>query len=116
MPIDDVELLRAACCIAAMDREVSDRESKALATLRERAGVGQASFDAMLDAAQNEPDFFEKQFRYVSTDPERTITMLFKVAAVDGEVAMEEQVILDYFARKIGVSDETFRQLRAKYE
>lgn len=115
MPTSDVELLSAACCIAAMDGEICQRESRALARLKEAAGVGEASFNAMIDSAANDRSFYERQFRYAAGDPARTIALLFKVAAIDGAVSMEERVMIRHFADKMKLPEADFERLEAKY-
>ncbi|MEM1166500.1 MAG: TerB family tellurite resistance protein [Planctomycetota bacterium] len=115
MPTSDVELLSAACCIAAMDGEICDRESKALAKLKERAGVGEASFNAMVDSASNDQTFYERQFRYCTSEPERAVKLLFKVAALDGTVSMEERVMIRHFADKMNMPEAEFERIEAKY-
>ena len=115
MPTSDVELLRAACCIAAMDGEICERESRVLDKLREQAGVGGASFDQMKKSAMEDPDYYKRQFRYAAGEPERTIALLFKLAMVDGELELEERAMIRHFAEKLGVDDGTYTKLEAKY-
>jgi tellurite resistance protein len=115
MPIQDVEILRAACCIAAMDGEICSLELKVLAKLRERAGVGQVSFDQMIKAATNDPAYYERQFRYASGEPTRTIELLFEIARVDGSVSLEEKVMIRHFAQKLGLDESAYEALEAKH-
>ena len=46
----------------------------------------------------------------------RTLKILFLVAATDGELALPERVILQYFADKLGVSQPRFDEILAAAE
>lgn len=107
----DLELLRAACCIAGLDGEVGEEERAAIETLQERAGVGAASLAAMLDIARTDSEFYEEQFDMLLSDPEHAIKTLWKVAAVDGRVSTDERVILRYFGRKLGLEDARVEEI-----
>lgn len=107
----EVEVLRAACCIAGADGKVDDAELKMLQQLAEKAGVGRASLEAMISRAETEPEFYKQQFRVLKSEPEETIKLLFGVAARDGQLEKSEIEILKDFARKLGMESETFVQL-----
>lgn len=110
----DVELLRAACCIAGLDGEIHKREMAALDKLADRAGVGSASLHAMIDMAKTDPDFYKKQLGFVQKDPERSLQILARVAELDGEAALAERVILYHFAKTMGISDERAEEIVPK--
>lgn len=114
MSIDDVQILRAACCIAGLDRKVCDKEHPFLQRLAQKAGVGAMSLDAMIHMAENNSEFYEEQLEYAVKDPEMTIRMLFAVAAADGRFTSEERIILHHFAMKVGMSDEEYEALIAR--
>ncbi len=103
MSMKEVELLRAACCIAGLDGEVTDSEREAIESLADRAGVGAASMNAMIDLARTDESFYEEQFEMLLTDPEEAIRTLSGVAAADGGVSTDERVILRHFADKLGL-------------
>lgn len=103
---EEVDLLRAACCIAGLDQQISPEEMKILKEMAREAGVGAASFNAMLDLAVNDKDFYEKQLGWARSDPERTLALLVKVARADGKVDQLERIITGFFAEKIGLTPE----------
>jgi len=107
----DVQVLRAACCIAAADGEVDEREMHFLQHLREKAGVGAKSFEAMIEMARSDPRFYEQQFDIILRDKEETIRTLFEVAAADGDVSANERTVLQYFAQKIGLPDDEYDRI-----
>jgi len=54
-----VELLRAACCVAGVDGHASDAEQLILQRLADEAGVGAASLSAMIELAETDEQFYE---------------------------------------------------------
>lgn len=112
----DLEILRAACCVAGLDGRVCDREHPLLERLAERAGVGKVSLAAMIELAEHDRHSYEEQFEIVKTDPERTIRVLLGVAAADNVLTVEERVIVAHFATKLGLSEQRFGELLAGAE
>jgi len=113
-PMADVEILRAACCVAGLDGRVCERERALLHRLAKKAGVGAASLDAMIDTAVEDKAFYEKQFRVVQADAERTIKTLLAVAISDGDLALEERVIIQKFADVLGMDRDRYDALLLK--
>lgn len=111
MSIDQVELLRAACCVAAVGGEVSPAEMMLLRGLVESAGVGEASFYAMIDRAVSEPGFYKEQLNLLTGDVDAAITILAGIAAADGQICPEERIMLQHFAEKLGMSKERLHQV-----
>ena len=119
MIMDDVDILRAACCVAGLDAAIGRREHRLLLRLAERAGVGAASLSVMMEQARTDPDFYQKQLRYISSNSQRAVQALKSVlamAAADGQVSADERIILHYFADKLGVPEATFAKLLAAAE
>ena len=69
--MEQVDVLRAACCVAAADGEVTDAEAVVIERIAKKAGVGGASREAMLEMALTSPKFLESQFRFLMRDSER---------------------------------------------
>lgn len=97
----DVEILRAACCLAGIDREISDAERRVLTELAATAGVGQASFEAMMARARRDPEFYKDQFKLTQKDPEKAIMALLRVAFADGRLGNRERQLVVHFAEKV---------------
>lgn len=109
--MSQVEVLRAACCVAGGDGEVDSQERSFLTGLAERVGVGRASLEAMIQRSEEEPDFYKQQFRVLKDDPEATIELLFGVAATDGELEKSEVEMLKLFGRRLEISSERFVEI-----
>ncbi len=114
--LDKVEILRAACCIAGLDGKIGEKQMTLLQKLATEAGVGAASFKAMRDRALADPKYHEQQFRFLRGNPDSTIKTLMAIAIADGELHPKERVILQFFASKLGVSEEHYGQLLATAE
>lgn len=106
-----VEMVRAACCVASLDGEICGKESKLIAKLADRVGIGGASLKAMIDRARKDPHFYEQQFRTLKGDAKTTMKTLFAVAIVDGKLTQEERIILHHFAEKLGLPDDQFNRI-----
>ncbi|MEX2672609.1 MAG: TerB family tellurite resistance protein [Phycisphaeraceae bacterium] len=116
MSITEVELVRAACCIAGLDRDVSDAERPLLKKLANAAGVGKVSLEAMIERARTDQDFYREQFDILKPEPDRAIRSLVQVAMADGEISQSERIILRHFAEQLGVDQEAFERLLSKAE
>ncbi len=110
--MDQVTILRAACCIAGLDGSITDNEEALLRRLKSSAGVGEASFQAMLSLAIDEREsYYEDQFTFLKADPEKTVRQLLEIARADGEFDQNERVVLQHLSEKIGVSAERFAEI-----
>lgn len=110
--MENVDILRAACCIAGLDGQISENEEPVLRRLKEVAGVGEASFKAMCDMAIDEREhYYERQLEFLSSDAEPVVRVLLEVANADGDFSENERVILQHLAGKIGIDAERFAEI-----
>jgi len=110
MVMSQVEVLRAACCIAGVDGNVCEKEVELLKQLAAHVGVGRASLDAMIRRAQEDRSFFQEQFKFLHSDPEAAMSVLFQVALSDGKIPDDQRVVLHFLADKLGMDDKRFNQ------
>lgn len=106
-----VEVLRAACCVAGADGETTESELELLQRLAKQTGVGQASLQAMIDRACSDKDFCNEQFRVLKSEPKETMAILLDVAMSDGEIDDAELRALGIFAKKLSVPEDIYAQL-----
>lgn len=111
MVMHNVEILRAACCIAGLDEHVCEKEMPALQHLAQRAGVGEASLNAMIDRARRDQNFYEQQFEIIKTDPDSTMKQLLEVAVADNDISRAERIVLAHFAEQLGMAAQRFDEL-----
>ncbi len=107
----NVEILRAACCIAGLDKEINPREMQILEKLADRCGVGSASMGAMINRAREDREFYKEQFEMIRADPDLTMKALFIVAIADKVLAPDERVVLYQLSKTLGMTNERYNQL-----
>ena len=107
----EVEVLRAACCVAGADGEIESDEVKYLEQLARKAGVGKASLDAMLELAVNDENFRRQQFRVLTADPVETMKLLLSIALADGEVTSDEGELLRLFAARLEIPRDELQKI-----
>ena len=110
-PMQKVDVLRAACCVAGIDGTPNPTERKVIDKLAADVGVGQASLEAMIQRGATDPNFHEEQFRVLKSDPQQSIAALLEVAMADGKITENETAVLRALAGKLSIPDETFEQL-----
>jgi uncharacterized tellurite resistance protein B-like protein len=103
-----VDILRAACCVAGVDGHASDAEQRILKRLADEAGVGTASLSAMIERAETDKRFYAEQFRVLQFDPKETMQLLFRVALADGDLAKEEAVVLKRLSQRLELPPSQF--------
>jgi uncharacterized tellurite resistance protein B-like protein len=105
-----VEILRAACCVAAADGETDEGELRILQQLAAEVGVGEASLTAMIDRAESDPNFYTEQFRVLKADPDETLKLLLGVAIADRRLGRDECQVLQRLAERLNVPAEKFNR------
>ncbi len=110
MLMKKVEVLRAACCVAGVDGEVTEREQILIQRLADETGVGKVSLNAMIQRGQTDPSFYQEQFRILKADPDQAMQLLFMVACADGELKTQEREVLYHLAVALEMSDKRFNQ------
>lgn len=102
--MSDLEVLRAACCIAGADGKVDERERRVIEQLARKAGVGSASLKAMIDMAETDPEFHKHQLGILRADPHQAIRRLYITAASSGQISAQEHDLLLHFGQRLGLS------------
>jgi tellurite resistance protein len=110
-PMQKVDVLRAACCVAGCDGEITDTERNLIQKLAGDVGVGKASVEAMIDRGLRDPEFHQEQFRVLKSDPKDSLAALLEVAMADGSIGDGETRVLKAISEKLEVAPEVFEQL-----
>ena len=111
MLIQRVEILKAACCIAGADGEISRLEEESLKKMAEEIGVGAASLNAMMDLAVTDESFRDNQLRMVHKDPAAVFETLYRMARLDPDVPTPERDLLIRFGRKLGLETDQMNEV-----
>lgn len=110
-PMQRVDVLRAACCVAGIDGQPNDAERAVIDKLAAEVGVGAASLNAMVERGATDPNFHEEQFRVLKADPQQTMAALLEVAMADGKISENESGVLKALSGKLNVPADVFDQL-----
>lgn len=110
-PTEQVELLRAACCVAGIDKVASEAELSVIKKLAKATGVGKASLQAMLDRATTDEDFYKEQFRVLKANPTQSMSFLLQVAMADGKLTEGEIHVLEKLSQSLQVPAEDLERL-----
>ena len=103
-----VEMLRAACCVAGVDGHASDAEQQILKRLAKEVGVGAASLSAMIELAETDEQYYTQQFRVLKADPQETMQLLFRISLADGSLRKDEALVLKRLSQRLEVPSEQF--------
>ncbi len=107
----DVDLLKAAVCVAGLDGEITDDETEVLIHLAHRAGVHDDHLTDLMAKARIDNELLNEQLSVVRADPEVTIGVLCHVAAVDGEVSGDERAVIHQFGVLLGISRDRMAEI-----
>ena len=110
-PVEKVALLRAACCVAGIDKEITAPEEAVIRRLAADVGVGKASLQAMMDRANTDPDFYKEQFTAFKSEPQETMAGLLEVAMADGQISDAEVTVLGELANRLDIPPAVFQEL-----
>lgn len=110
-PTQQIELLRAACCVAGIDKDASEAEMNVINKLVKKTGVGKASLQAMVDRATSDEEFFQEQFTVLKADPSESMSFLLQVAMADGKLTDGEIHVLEQLSKRLNVSADDFKRL-----
>ena len=110
-PTQQIELLRAACCVSGIDKDASDAEMNVIQKLVKKTGVGKASLQAMMDRATSDDQFYKEQFTVLKADPTESMSFLLQVAMADGKLSDQEVDVLSKLAHRLEVSTDDFQRI-----
>jgi len=110
-PAEEVEILRACCCVAGANRNTCSEERKVLQGLAKKIGVGSASLNAMMERSESDPEFHQRQFAILKSEPTQTMATLLRVAVSDNHIDDEEIRVIHGLAKNLGVPEDTVNQL-----
>jgi len=111
--LDDVELLKAALAVAVADGTIRRSEKGVLQGLAIRVGVGRASFDAMVKAAESDDSVGDEVLIRSKDNAHKAFELLVAQARIDGEVSEEERSLLVRLATALNITGSDFSRLYA---
>ena len=101
--------MKAALAVAVADGQLQRSEMGVVEGLAKRIGLGQVSFDAMVEAAQTDESFADNIF--IPKDKARsTLELLVGLARIDGIISDEERSVIVRIATSLGITGDLFEQ------
>ncbi len=110
-PMQRVEVLKAACCVAGIDGSISDTERELINKIARAVGVGRASLEAMIERATKDPNFHKTQFQILNDNPKQCLTAVLEVALADGSVSEAETGVLRNLSDNLKIPATVFEEL-----
>ena len=105
----DDDVLKAACCLAGTDSEVTVEE---LVLLKRLVGSAGLNFDALIAKASRDDDFRQNRIETVTGAPDDAMERLIRLVREGGSIEQGHMTILLWrVGTKIGLSPERFEQL-----
>lgn len=108
--MEQLEILRAAMAVAVADGELRRSEEGVLRGLADRIGVGAATFDAMIEAAEQDPNFVDGIMLKSKESGQFCLELLVAQARIDGEISEQERKVIVRIAALVNVSGDEFQQ------
>jgi tellurite resistance protein len=109
--LEDLDLLKAAMAVALADGEIRRSEKGVLQGLAERVGVGRMSFEAMLEAAEQNDSIADSILIRSKERAKAALTLLVAQARIDGEISQGERSILVRVAASLGITGDDFQSI-----
>lgn len=106
--MEQLDLLKAIMAIAVADGEVRRSELGVARGLAERLGIGEASFEAMLEEAQTHDAIADNMFISDQAKAHTAFELLVAQARIDGEISHEERALLVRIAKTLNIDDADF--------
>ncbi len=112
----DEEVLKAVCCLAGAESDVTVEELQLLSGLARRVGIERKPFESLMEKAKDK-DFRQQQIDFVTSDVDGSMNTLIRIARQEGSLQEGHVVMLLWrVAMKLQMSPERFEELLAVAE
>lgn len=111
MPMQDVELLRAALAVAMADGTLSRGEKGVVQGLAQRVGIGRVSFDAMMAEAERSHAIADNILIHDPAKARAGLELLVATARIDGAISDKERELLTRLATTLKISPDEFGRI-----
>ena len=109
--MEELELLKAAIAVALADGDLRRPEKGVIEGLAARVGIGQVSFDAMVEAIGQDDSIADNFFITSKDRAQKAMLLLVAEARIDGEISDEERNVLVRIAMSLRIASEEFREI-----
>ena len=108
---EDTELLKATIAVAVADGQLRRSELGVIQALARRAGVGETSLKAMIEAAEKDKSFAADIMIRSKDKARMAVKLLVAEARIDREISDEERRVIVHIANSLGITGDEFEQL-----
>lgn len=105
---EQLELLRAAVAVALADGELRRSEKGVIRGLACRVGIGQTTFDAMVEAAEQGHDVADAISINTPESARTAMELLVALARIDGQISDDERDVIVRIATSMGITGDDF--------
>ena len=109
--MEDTELLKATIAVALADGQLLRSELGVIKALAQRAGVGETSLKAMIEAAEQDESFADDIMISSREKAQLAVKLLVAEARIDREISEEERRVITRIATSLGITGNEFEQL-----
>ncbi len=109
--MEDLELLKAALVVAVADGGIRRSEKGVVQGLAQRVGIGRASLEAMIEAAEQDDSIADNILIGSTATARSALKLLVAQARIDGEVSDEERSVLVRIATTLGITGDEFQAI-----
>ncbi|MCH7995304.1 MAG: hypothetical protein IIB57_12795 [Planctomycetes bacterium] len=106
--LEQLDLLKAALALAMADGVLTRSEKGVVEGLATRVGIGKASLDAMLEAAEHDASIADNILIKDKVKAHTALELLVAQARIDGEISADERDLLVRIAKSLQISDADF--------
>ena len=107
--MEEMDLLKAAIALACADGELRRSEMGVVKGLAARLGVGQASFEAMLEAGEHDDSIADNILIRSPAQANTALELLVAQARIDGEISNAEREVLVRIASALNITEQDFQ-------
>jgi len=109
--IEKLELLKAALAVAVADGQLKRSEMGVVMGLAARVGLGEASLQAMIEAAKRDPGFADHMLVGSGDSAKAAFELLVAEARIDGAISEEERALLMRLAQRLQITGDEFTEI-----
>ncbi|MHC4445033.1 MAG: hypothetical protein ACYTF1_18940 [Planctomycetota bacterium] len=109
--IEKLELLKSALLVAVADGKLKHSEMGVVMGLAARVGVGRASLEAMIDAANDGRMGHDDILMRSSRSARTALELLVAQARIDGEITDAEREVLVLIGSRFNITGEEFQKI-----
>ncbi|MGB2987151.1 MAG: TerB family tellurite resistance protein [Phycisphaerae bacterium] len=109
--MEELEILKAALAVAVADGQLRRSEMGVVKGLAARLGVGQASFEAMVEAAEQDESITDNILIQSKERARSALELLVAQARIDGEISERERNVLVRIAFSLNITGDEFQAI-----